>query len=194
MKIDSRKWTNDYIENNVGKLGAQIIVNELIKNEWKMWFVGNTTGNSLYTVDLSSGEKVIVGFTDENVAANYVNKKEIRKGLVKNFGKKLVLVQFSILKITEIMQHNMQVVNKVGPGLLSQSLAPSPINTLIVNPSGADSVIPLHAPLLAGKLLEEGNIEKDSLGEEPVFSLYELDNEDDRYYPADDEDEDIEIP
>ena len=88
----------------------------------------------------------------------------------------------------------MQVVNKVGPGLLSQSLAPSPINTLIVNPSGADSFIPLHAPLLAGKLLEEGNIEKDSLGEEPVFSLYELDNEDDRYYPADDEDEDIEIP
>ena len=194
MKIDSRKWTTEHIENNVGKLGAQIIVNELIKNEWKMWFVGNTNGNSLYTVDLSSGEKVIVGFTDENVAANYVNKKEIRKGLVKNFGKKLVLVQFSILKITEIMQHNMQVVNKVGPGLLSQSLAPSPINTLIVNPSGADSFIPLHAPLLAGKLLEEGNIEKDSLGEEPVFSLYELDNEDDRYYPADEEDEEIEIP
>ena len=55
---------------------------------------------------------------------------------------------------------------------------------------GADSFIPLHAPLLAGKLLEEGNIEKDSLGEEPVFSLYELDNEDDRYYPADDEDHD----
>ena len=194
MKIDSRKWTTEHIENNVGKLGAQIIVNELIKNEWKMWFVGNTTGNSLYTVDLSSGEKVIVGFTDENVAANYVNKKEIRKGLVKNFGKKLVLVQFSILKITEIMQHNMQVVNKVGPGLLSQSLAPSPINTLIVNPSGADSFIPLHAPLLAGKLLEEGNIEKDSLGEEPVFSLYELDSEDDRYYPADEDDEEIEIP
>ena len=194
MKIDSRKWTSEHIESNVGKLGAQIIVNELIKNEWKMWFIGNTTGNSLYTVDLSSGEKVIVGFTDENVAANYVNKKEIRKGLVKNFGKKLVLVQFSILKITEIMQHNMQVVNKVGPGLLSQSLAPSPINTLIVNPSGADSFIPLHAPLLAGKLLEEGNIEKDSLGEEPVFSLYELDNEDDRYYPADEEDEEIEIP
>ena len=194
MKIDSRKWTTEHIENNVGKLGAQIIVNELIKNEWKMWFVGNTTGNSLYTVDLSSGEKVIVGFTDENVAANYVNKKEIRKGLIKNFGKKLVLVQFSILKITEIMQHNMQVVNKVGPGLLSQSLAPSPINTLIVNPSGADSFIPLHAPLLAGKLLEEGNIEKDSLGEEPVFSLYELDSEDDRYYPADEEDEEIEIP
>tara|TARA_R100000008_G_scaffold85012_1_gene73843 strand:+ start:297 stop:881 length:585 start_codon:yes stop_codon:yes gene_type:complete len=194
MKIDSRKWTTEHIENNVGKLGAQIIVNELIKNEWKMWFVGNTTGNSLYTVDLSSGEKVIVGFTDENVAANYVNKKEIRKGLVKNFGKKLVLVQFSILKITEIMQHNMQVVNKVGPGLLSQSLAPSPINTLIVNPSGADSFIPLHAPLLAGKLLEEGNIEKDSLGEAPVFSLYELDSEDDRYYPADEEDEEIEIP
>ncbi len=65
---------------------------------------------------------------------------------------------------------------------------------MIVNPSGADSFIPLHAGLLAGKLLEEGSIEKESLGEEPVFSLYELDGTEDRYYPADDEDEEIEIP
>ena len=63
MLIDSRKWTIEHIEKNVGRLGAQIIVNQLIVNKWKMWFIGNTDGNSLYTVDLSSGEKVIVGFT-----------------------------------------------------------------------------------------------------------------------------------
>ena len=60
MKIDSRKWTSEHIENNIGKLSAQIIINQLIDNGWHMWFVGNTDGNSLYTVDLSSGEKVIV--------------------------------------------------------------------------------------------------------------------------------------
>ena len=194
MLIDSRKWSNEHIENNVGRLAAQIIINQLINNKWNMWFIGNTDGNSLYTVDLSSGEKVIVGFTSESIAATYVNKAEIKRSLSKNFGKKLVIVQFSILKISEIMQHNMQVVNKVAPGLLTQSLAPSPINTLIINPTGSNSFVPLHAPLLAGKLLEEGHIEGDNLQEQPIFSMYELDEKVKRFYPADDEDEDIEIP
>ena len=91
MLIDSRKWTTDHIEKNVGRLGAQIIVNQLIVNKWNMWFIGNTDGNSLYTVDLSSGEKVIVGFTAESIAATYVNKPEIKHALSKNFGKRLFL-------------------------------------------------------------------------------------------------------
>ena len=193
MKADERKWTNKHIESNIGKLGAQIIVNQLIDNEWKFWFVGNTDGNSLYTVDLSSGEKVIVGFTTEDIAAAYINKQTIRNGLAKNFGSKVVIVNFPLLKIVEIMQHNLQVINKIGPGLLSQSLAPSPINTLIVNPTGVDSFVPLHAPLLAGKLLEEGKIEQGSLEAKPLFSLYELDKEIERYCPAEEE-SDIEIP
>ena len=86
----------------------------------------------------------------------------------------------------------MQVVNTIGPGLLSQSLAPSPINTLIINPTGADSFVPLHAPMLASKLLEEGNIERNSLAERPFFSMYELDEKEGRFYPTE-EDEDIEI-
>ena len=94
MKADARKWTNKHIESNIGKLGAQIIVNQLIDNEWKFWFVGNTDGNSLYTVDLSSGEKVIVGFTTEDIAAAYINKQTIRNGLAKNFGSKVVIVIF----------------------------------------------------------------------------------------------------
>ncbi len=195
MLIDSRKWSNEHIENNIGRLGAQIIINQLIDNKWNMWFIGNTDGNSLYTVDLSSGEKVIVGFTSEAIAATYVNKADIKNSLSKNFGKKLVIVQFSILKITEIMQHNMQVINKVAPGLLTQSLAPSPINTLIINPTGSNSFVPLHAPLLAGKLLEEGDIEGGNLQEQPIFSMYELDEKVKRFYPAtEDEDEDFEIP
>ena len=168
MKTDARKWTNEHIESNIGKLGAQIIVNKLIDNDWKMWFVGNTDGNSLYTVDLSSGEKVIVGFTEEDIAVAYINREGIKKGLKKNFGKKVVLAEFPLLKITQIMQHNMQVVNKIGQNLLAQSLQPSPINTMIINPTGVDTFLPLNAPMLAEKLLNEGDIQADlQMGEQP---------------------------
>ena len=48
MNIDKRQWTNEYIESNIGKLGAQIIINQLIEFNWNMWFIGNTEGNALY--------------------------------------------------------------------------------------------------------------------------------------------------
>ena len=195
MKIYSRKWTTDHIEKNIGKLSAQIIINQLISNEWKMWFVGNIDGNSLYTVDLSSGEKVIVGFTTEGVGQAYINKSHISQGLAKNFGAKLVLVEFPLLKITQIMQHNMQVVNKIGQNLLAQSLQPSPINTMIINPTGVDTFLPLNAPMLAEKLLNEGDIQADlQMGEQPNHQVYEFDAKEKRYWPSEEEDTDIEIP
>ena len=195
MKIDSRKWTTEHIEENIGKLSAQIIVNQLIKNSWKMWFVGNLDGNSLYTVDLSSGEKVIVGFTTEGVGQAYINKSHISQGLAKNFGAKLVLVEFPLLKITQKMQHNMQVVNKIGQNLLAQSLQPSPINTMIINPTGVDTFLPLNAPMLAEKLLNEGDIQADlQMGEQPNHQVYEFDAKEKRYWPSEEEDTDIEIP
>ena len=195
MKIDSRKWTTEHIEKNIGKLSAQIIINQLITNSWKMWFVGNVDGNSLYTVDLSSGEKVIVGFTSEGVGQAYINKSHISEGLAKNFGKKLVLVEFPLLKITQIMQHNMQVINKIGPNTLAQQLQPSPINTMIINPTGVDTFLPLNAPMLAEKLLSEGNIEADlHMGDQPNHQVYEFDVNEKRYWPSEEEDSDIEIP
>ena len=195
MKIDSRKWTTDHIEKNIGKLSAQIIINQLINNDWKMWFVGNIDGNSLYTVDLSSGEKVIVGFTTEGVGQAYINKSHIAESLSKNFGAKLVLVEFPLLKITQIMQHNMQVVNKIGQNLLAQSLQPSPINTMIINPTGVDTFLPLNAPMLAEKLLNEGDIQADlQMGEQPNHQVYEFDANENRYWPSEEEESDIEIP
>ena len=50
MQKDKRKWTAEYIEGNVGKLTAQIVLNNLIDNNYKMWFIGNTDCNCLYTV------------------------------------------------------------------------------------------------------------------------------------------------
>ena len=79
MQKDKRKWTAEYIEGNVGKLTAQIVLNNLIDNGYKMWFIGNTDGNCLYTVELSNNERVVVGFTSQEIASVYVNKPEVKK-------------------------------------------------------------------------------------------------------------------
>ena len=49
MQKDKRKWTAEYIEGNVGKLTAQIVLNNLIDNGYKMWFIGNTDVPTLVT-------------------------------------------------------------------------------------------------------------------------------------------------
>ena len=50
MQKDKRKWTAEYIEGNVGKLTAQIVLNNLIDNNYKMcmspyvkYFVNNAS-------------------------------------------------------------------------------------------------------------------------------------------------------
>ena len=112
MEIDKRKWTAEYIENNVGKLTAQIVLNNLIASGWKMWFIGNTDGNCLYTVELSNNERVVVGFTSQDIASVYVNKPEVKKTLFKMFGDKIVLVEFSFPKIHKIMNSNHSIFSQ----------------------------------------------------------------------------------
>ena len=77
FKKDMKKWTNEEIEDNPGRLAGQIILNQLLDNNFHMWFIGNTEGNQLYTVTLSNEEKAIVGFIDEGIASNYINRKNI---------------------------------------------------------------------------------------------------------------------
>ena len=189
MNIDKRKWTDEYIENNIGKLSAQIIINQLIELNWNLWFIGNTEGNTLYTVDFSSGEKVIVGFTTEDIAGAHINKPEIKDGLHKTFGKKLVLVEFSLSKIHEIMQGNIQVVNKFLPGQLVQSFVPQPMKTIIVNPSGNNSFVPLNVPFLLESLLKEGEVEEGMGLTACSFSTYTMDKSSKRYIPVENEEE-----
>ena len=59
FKEDLRKWTREEIESAPGKLAAQIVFNQLIRNKFFMWFVGNVEGNQLYTVTLSNKEKAL---------------------------------------------------------------------------------------------------------------------------------------
>lgn len=192
MQKDKRKWTAEYIEGNVGKLTAQIVLNNLIDNGYKMWFIGNTDGNCLYTVELSNNERVVVGFTSQEIASVYVNKPEVKKTLFKMFGDKIVLVEFSFPKIHKIMNsnhihsHEITVGSTMAQNII-EAFRPDPLETIILNPSGKASFIPLNVEYMMDKIISEDLFYDDDDDEDEdgqksaVFELYKLDKETKRY-------------
>jgi len=191
MQKDKRKWTAEYIEGNVGKLTAQIVLNNLIDNGYKMWFIGNTDGNCLYTVELSNNERVVVGFTSQEIASVYVNKPEVKKTLFKMFGDKIVLVEFSFPKIHKIMNsnhihsHEITVGSTMAQNII-EAFRPDPLETIILNPSGKASFIPLNIDYMMDKIISEDlfydDDDEDEDGQKSaVFELYKLDKETKRY-------------
>tara|TARA_R100001198_G_C5201777_1_gene190513 strand:+ start:280 stop:909 length:630 start_codon:yes stop_codon:yes gene_type:complete len=192
MQKDKRKWTAEYIEGNVGKLTAQIVLNNLIDNGYKMWFIGNTDGNCLYTVELSNNERVVVGFTSQEIASVYVNKPEVKKTLFKMFGDKIVLVEFSFPKIHKIMNsnhihsHEITVGSTMAQNII-EAFRPDPLETIILNPSGKASFIPLNVDYMMDKIISEDLFYDDDDDEDEdgqksaVFELYKLDKETKRY-------------
>ena len=192
MQKDKRKWTAEYIEGNVGKLTAQIVLNNLIDNGYKMWFIGNTDGNCLYTVELSNNERVVVGFTSQEIASVYVNKPEVKKTLFKMFGDKIVLVEFSFPKIHKIMNsnhihsHEITVGSTMAQNII-EAFRPDPLETIILNPSGRASFIPLNVEYMMDKIISEelfydDDDDEDEDGQKSaVFELYKLDKETKRY-------------
>ena len=144
FKEDLRKWTWEEIESTPGRLAAQIVFNQLIRNKFFMWFVGNVEGNQLYTVTLSNKEKALVSFTNESIACNYINREGIIKQINESFGPKVVLVSMSLRKIDEIMQNNMTASIEMGPNVITQQLMKVPMQTIIVNPNDRDFFVPLN--------------------------------------------------
>ena len=180
FKEDLRKWTNEEIENQPGRLAAQIVLNRLIKNDFQMWFVGNVDGNQLYTVTLSNEEKAIVSFTDEYIASNYINRSDIIRQVRKSFGPKVVLVSMSLQKIDEIMKNNMTTSVAMGPNALVHQVIKTPIQTVIVNPNAHDFFIPLNIPYIMQKCNEKNDIMQFSIEddkENKELSIYEIDKE-----------------
>ena len=180
FKEDLRKWTNEEIENQPGRLAAQIVLNRLIKNDFQMWFVGNVDGNQLYTVTLSNEEKAIVSFTDEYIASNYINRSDIIRQVRKSFGPKVVLVSMSLQKIDEIMKNNMTTSVSMGPNALVHQAIKTPIQTVIVNPNAHDFFIPLNIPYIMQKCNENDDIMEFSIEgdkENKELSIYEIDKE-----------------
>lgn len=184
LKKDMRKWTNEEAESNPGRLAAQIILNQLIDNKFRMWFVGNTEGNQLYTVTLSNEEKAVVGFINEGIASNYINRKNIIAMINKSFGPKVVLVNLSLHKIHEVMENNFSTSIQITPNTMIHQLTKQPIQTVIVNPNDHDFFVPLNIPYIIKKYVDDievGGLEIENHKDEKELSFYEIDRESKRY-------------
>jgi len=184
FKKDMRKSTRQEIEDKPGRLAGQIILNQLHDNNFYMWFIGNTEGNQLYTVTLSNEEKAIVGFVNEALARNYINRKNIIVQVNRSFGPKVVLVNLSLHKIHEVMQNNFSAAVQITPNTMTHQLTKQPIQTVIVNPNDHDFFVPLNIPYIIKKYTEntEGRkFEIENHKDEKELSFYEIDKESKRY-------------
>ena len=185
FKKDMNKLTYKEIEDKPGRLAGQIVLNQLYDNDFHMWFIGNTEGNQLYTVTLSNEEKAIVGFIDESIASNYINRSSIITSINKSFGPKVVLVNLSLYKIHEIMKNNFMVASvEITSNTLTHQLTKHPIQTVIINPNDHDFFVPLNIPYIIKKYtenIEVGDLDIEEHKDEKELSLYEIDKESKRY-------------
>ena len=185
FKKDMNKLTYEEIEAKPGRLAGQIVLNQLYDNDFHMWFIGNTEGNQLYTVTLSNEEKAIVGFVNEALARNYINRKNIIVQVNRSFGPKVVLVNLSLYKINEIMKNNFMVASvEITSNTLTHQLTKNPIQTVIINPNDHDFFVPLNIPYIIKKYtenIEVGDLDIEEHKDEKELSLYEIDKESKRY-------------
>tara|TARA_Y100000310_G_scaffold93394_1_gene90901 strand:+ start:283 stop:897 length:615 start_codon:yes stop_codon:yes gene_type:complete len=184
FKKDMRKLTREEIEDKPGRLAGQIILNQLHDNVFHMWFIGNTEGNQLYTVTLSNEEKAIVGFINEAIASNYINRKNIIAQINRSFGPKVVLVNLSLHKIHEVMENNFSASVQITPNTMTHQLTKQPIQTVIVNPNDHDFFVPLNIPYIIKKYtenIEVGDADIENHKDDKELSFYEIDKESKRY-------------
>ena len=185
FKKDMNKLTYKEIEDKPGRLAGQIVLNQLYDNDFHMWFIGNTEGNQLYTVTLSNEEKAIVGFIDESIASNYINRSNIITSISKSFGPKVVLVNLSLYKIHEIMKNNFMIASvEITSNTLTHQLTKHPIQTVIINPNDHDFFVPLNIPYIIKKYtenIEVGDLDIEDHKDDKELSIYEIDKESKRY-------------
>ena len=184
FKKDMRKLTREEIEDKPGRLAGQIILNQLHDNKFHMWFIGNTEGNQLYTVTLSNEEKAIVGFINESIASNYINRENIITMINRSFGPQVVLVNLSLHKIHEIMQNNFSAAVQITPNTMTHKLTKQPIQTVIINPNDHDFFVPLNIPYIIKKYSEKvelGGFDIEEHKDDKELSFYEIDKESKRY-------------
>ena len=184
FKKDMNKLTYEEIEAKPGRLAGQIVLNQLYDNDFHMWFIGNTEGNQLYTVTLSNEEKAIVGFINEAIASNYINRKNIISTINRSFGPKVVLVNLSLHKIHEVMENNFSTSIQITPNTMTHQLTKQPIQTVIVNPNDHDFFVPLNIPYIIQKYTENvevGGFDIEEHKDDKELSFYEIDKESKRY-------------
>ena len=123
------KLTTDEIENSRrGELSAKIVYNTIIDNNYNLWFICNEDGTSIFHVGLTNtNEGGVVGWTSLPLCLKYINRKVVKKVLLKAFGSSLVLSKMSLF-------HLRNMLSPFNVGVLG---------TVIVNPCEDNFFVPI---------------------------------------------------
>lgn len=164
--------THEQITKNPGVLPSKMIFDMLAANDYNIWMIGHMNGALLYHIRLSQETNATVTFTSPDIAQAYVNNNAIRKNVLKNFGKKFVLVGTTLM-------HLQNMINPVNLSFMSN---------VVINPlASGEFFIPLPLPYIA-KLIEDGILDYDEEDDGDI-DLIEMiyDRESKRFIPDEEE-------
>jgi len=142
------KIIKDEIEKNPGVLSANIMMDIIKNNDYKVSIISDVMQNGLYITNMNNETRAIVSFTDNKLALSYVNRKNIINTVKLAFGKHLLLIGTSILNIHKIV--NMR--NAFQQNVMNQQT--HPIDQIIVNPNyDGDYFLPLSLSYIADYII-----------------------------------------
>ena len=192
MRKDRQKLKREEIIEKPGVLASKIVHNLLYDNDFNLYFIGNTAGNSLYTVLLNNQERVLVSFTDYNILESYVNRKVISGILNKTFGKKIVCVKMNVCSLYKLLHKDNEEIFENDN--YTEEDKNYDVRTLIINPNNKDFFIPIHIKTVSDYIsnndLLESNSNLDFLEQEDLKPLL-YSKKFKRYIFKEEEEEDI---
>jgi len=172
--LQSNKTPKDRAEilKTPGQLSAQIVMNSIIDNDYKVWVIVNVRNGVFFHVNISEESLATVAFTSKALALGYSNRKLSSRVIYKNFGKKFALMETTLM----FLYDQMNATNKAFMG------------NMIFNPNTADFYIPIPlsyvGEMIDKKLVDYNPIEHDNYELTPVEW-----NTDTKSYVVVDEDE-----
>lgn len=150
MKKDIFSLKREEIIKKPGYLAAKIIYNLMFDNNFDLCFIGNTMGNTLYTVQLNNKQTAIVCFTNDSLLESYVNRKVVKNTINKRFGNEIVSVTMNICTLDAILTGYESPNDEV-------------VDTIIVNPNTKDYFLPLNIKLFSSMIINSGYINQENV-------------------------------
>lgn len=146
LNIKKRKMTVDEIEGkSKGKLTTQLVYRDVVKNDYKLWFISHTQAPSFfYLTNSDNTSAATVAFTEVEYAMNYINKLGKKEVLLSVFGNDILLMRRSLFKVQFVMDETNESV----------------LSTIAVNPNDITGFTPLYLDFFR-KLLSENRLTLD---------------------------------
>jgi len=142
------KIAKDEIEKNPGVITANIMMDIIKNNDYRVWIISDVMQNGLYITNMNNESRSIVAFTDNKLALSYTNRKNIINTIKLAFGKQLLLIGTSILHIHKIV--NMR--SAFQQNVMNQHV--QPMDQIIINPNyEGDYFLPLSLSYIANHII-----------------------------------------